>query len=90
MNAHEIDYTLIGEELQSIEIELDPNESVVAEAGSLMMMEDQIEMNTILGDGSKSNRGILGKLVSAGKRLLTGEGLFMTTYSNTGSGKRKV
>lgn len=90
MNAHEIDYRLIGEEMQAIEIELDPQESVVAEPGSLMMMEEGIEMNTIFGDGSNQDKGILGKLMSAGKRLLTGEGLFMVTFTNIGSAKKKV
>ena len=90
MNAHEIDYEIFGEEMQFVEIELDPQETVVAEAGSFMMMEDGIKMETIFGDGSRQTGGIFGKLMNAGKRMLTGEGLFMTTYTNYGQGKKKV
>ncbi len=90
MNAHEIDYEVIGEEMQFVEIELDPNESVVAEAGNMMMMDDSISMETIFGDGSNPNQGIMGKLMGAGKRLLTGESLFMTVFTNKGQGKRRV
>lgn len=88
---HEIDYRIVGEEMQYVEIELDPQETAVAEAGSFMMMDDGIQMETIFGDGSQSKGGgIMGKLFSAGKRLLTGESLFMTTYTNIGQGKKKV
>lgn len=87
---HEIDYTIIGEEMQCVEIELDPQETVIAEAGSFMMMEQDIMMETIFGDGSKQQGGFMNKLFSAGKRLLTGESLFMTAYTHTGSGKKKV
>lgn len=94
MNNHEIDYKLYGDDMQFVEIELDPKETVVAEAGSLMMMEDGISMETIFGDGSSgsagSGGGLMGKLMGAGKRMLTGESLFMTTFTNTGSGKRHV
>jgi uncharacterized protein (TIGR00266 family) len=91
MNAHEIDYKIYGDDMQFVEIELDPQESVVAEAGSLMMMEDQIQMETIFGDGSASQgKGLMGKLFGAGKRLLTGESLFMTVFTNNGHGKRHV
>ncbi len=90
MNAHEIEYQIHGEEMQYVEIELDPQEGVVAESGSFMMMHDGITMETIFGDGSKQDEGILGKLFSAGKRLLTGESLFMTVFFNVGSGKKKV
>ncbi len=89
MPAHEIDYRLIGEEMQAVEVELDPGESVIAEAGSLMMMDPSIRMDTVFGDGSSQDRGIFGKLVSAGKRLLTGEGLFMTVYTHQGEGKAR-
>ena len=82
MTTHEIDYTIYGEEMQYVEVELDPQEAVIAEAGSFMMMEDGIRMNTIFGDGSKQNEGFLGKVLGAGKRLLTGERLFMTIFSN--------
>jgi len=90
MNAHEIDYRIFGEEMQYVEIELDPQEGVVAEAGSFMMMDHQIKMDTIFGDGSNQEKGILGKLFSAGKRLLTGESLFMTVFTNVGAGKKQV
>jgi len=87
---HEIDYHIHGEEMQCVEIELDPNESAIAEAGSFMMMEDGVNMQTIFGDGSSQEKGILGKLWSAGKRVLTGESLFMTAYTNMSHGKKKV
>ena len=91
MKNHEIDYVLHGDDMQFVEIELDPQETVVAEAGSLMMMEDRIRMETIFGDGSKNQgSGIMGKLLGAGKRLVTGESLFMTTFTNEGTGKRKA
>jgi uncharacterized protein (TIGR00266 family) len=90
MRAHEIDYQIYGEEMQYVEIELDPQEVVVAEAGSFMMMENGIQMQTIFGDGSQQEGGIFGKLLSAGKRVLTGESLFMTAYQNIDMGKRKV
>jgi len=91
MYNHEIDYQIYGEEMQYVEIELDPNETAVAEAGSFMMMEDGIQMETIFGDGSnQQGSGLLGKLFSAGKRLLVGESLFMTAFTNVGSGKKKV
>ena len=89
---HEIDYKIYGEELQFVEIELDPNETAVAESGSFLMMDSDIQMQTIFGDGSvqQQGSGLLGKLLSAGKRLLTGESLFMTAFTNTGNGKKKV
>lgn len=89
---HEIDYFIHGEEMQLVEIELDPNETAIAEAGSFMYMENGIQMETIFGDGSEKSTGsgIFGKLVGAGKRLLTGESLFMTAYTHTGFGKAKV
>ena len=90
MNAHEIDYEIHGEEMQYVEIELDPQEAVVAEAGSFMMMDTDIKMDTIFGDGSNQESGVLGKLFSAGKRLLTGESLFMTAFLNIGQGKKQV
>lgn len=87
---HEIDYRIFGEEMQYVEIELDPDETAIAESGSFMMMDDGIQMATIFGDGSKPQQGFMGKLFSAGKRLLTGESLFMTAFSNMGNGKKKV
>jgi len=89
-NAHEIDYEIFGEEMQFVEIELDPQEGVVAEAGTFMMMDDQIKMNTIFGDGSNQEKGLLGKIFSAGKRILTGESLFMTVFTNDGIGKKQI
>ena len=90
MTAHEIDYKIHGQEMQFVEIELDPQEGIVAEAGSFMMMDTGIKMDTILGDGSGQTEGVLGKLFSAGKRLLTGESLFMTVFTNVQQGKKKV
>ena len=90
MTAHEIDYHIYGEEMQYVEIELDPQEAVVAEAGSFMMMDNGIQMQTIFGDGSNQNEGFMGKLFSAGKRMLTGESLFMTVFLNQYHGKRMV
>jgi len=88
---HEIDFRIYGEEMQYVEIELDPAETAVAEAGSFMMMDDGIQMQTIFGDGSQQNSGgLLGKLFNAGKRLLVGESLFMTAFTNTGHGKKRV
>ncbi len=89
-NAHEIDYKIYGEEMQYVEIELDPNETVIAEPGSMMMMDEDIEMRTIFGDGSGQDEGFLGKIFGAGKRLLTGEKLFMTAFTHIGSGKAQV
>ncbi|NMH27732.1 TIGR00266 family protein [Flavobacterium silvaticum] len=91
MRAHEIDYTIFGEEMQYVEIELDPQEVVIAEAGSFMMMDNGITMQTIFGDGSdQQQQGIFGKLLSAGKRVLTGESLFMTAYTNASMQKRRA
>src|SRR5437762_7807501 len=89
---HEIDYQIHGDDMQFVEIELDPNEAAVAEAGGMMYMDDGIEMETIFGDGSAQSQGggIFGALMGAGKRLLTGESLFMTVFQNRGNGKRRV
>ena len=87
---HEIDFEIIGSEMQCVEIELDPQETVIAEPGAFMYMDGGIEMTTIFGDGSKQNGGILDKLFGAGKRLLTGESMFMTAYTHTTYGKAKV
>src|SRR5689334_9307787 len=87
---HEIDYRILGNEMQCVEIELDPEETVMAEPGSFMMMDNGIDMQTLFGDGSKQQSGILGKLLNAGKRVLTGESLFMTAYTNIGQGKKQV
>src|SRR3954463_736015 len=88
---HEIDYRIVGEEMQYVEIELDPSETAIAESGSFMMMDDGIQMQTIFGDGSQNQGGgFLGKLLGAGKRLLVGESLFMTAFTNTVNGKKRV
>jgi len=91
-SAHEIDYEIFGEEMQFVEITLDPQEVCISEAGSFMYMGPGIEMETIFGDGSASSEagGFMGKLLSAGKRVLTGESLFMTAFGNNGSGRQKV
>ena len=90
MQAHEIDYHIYGEEMQYVEIELDPQEIVIAEAGSFMMMDNNIQMETIFGDGSEQQNGLFGKLLNAGKRVLTGESLFMTAFINQNNSKSKV
>lgn len=90
MKNHEIDYKLYGDDMQFVEIELDPEETVIAEAGSLMMMNEEIQMETIFGDGSSTQNGLMDKLLGAGKRVLTGESLFMTTFTNKGTGKKHV
>src|SRR5688500_6698866 len=87
---HEIDYKIHGDDMQFVEIELNPNEATVAEAGGMMYMDDGIEMETIFGDGSQQQSGFLGALMGAGKRLLTGESLFMTVFLNRTSQKRKL
>ena len=91
MNSmHEIDYKIHGDDMQFVEIELDPSEAVVAEAGGMMFMDNGIAMETIFGDGSQRNNGLMGALMGAGKRLLTGESLFMTVFQNQGTGKKRV
>ncbi len=90
MTSHEIDYRIIGEDIQIVEIELDPNETVIAEAGAMLFMEDGITFETKMGDGSQPNQGFMGKLLQAGSRVIMGESLFMTHFTNRGSGKRKV
>ena len=89
---HEIDYRIFGEEMQYVEVELDPNESAIAEPGAFMMMDDGISMETMFGDGSQqqNNGGLFGKLLNAGKRILVGENLFMTAFTNNSQGKKHV
>ena len=87
---HEVDYEILGDDLQFVKIELDPGEAVVGEAGSMMYIEADIQMQTIFGDGSQQQGGFVGALLGAGKRLLTGESLFMTVFQNQGSVKRKA
>ncbi len=89
--AHEIDFEIFGEEMQFVEIALDPQEACIAEAGSFMYMDPGIEMTTIFGDGSSDQQGgFMGALLGAGKRVLTGESLFMTLFGNSGGGRQKV
>lgn len=90
MKSHEIDYELIGDDMQIVEVELDPGETVIAEAGAMNYMDDQITFEAKMGDGSQPNQGLFGKLLDVGKRALTGESIFMTHFSNHGSGKRRV
>lgn len=85
-----IDYDIFGDDMQYVEVELDPGEAAVGEAGMMLFMQDGIEMETIFGDGSASQSGFMGKLMGAGKRLLTGESLFTTIYANQAAGKRRV
>ena len=88
--AHEIDHRIMGDDMQCVEITLDPHETVVAEPGTLMMMDEGIQMATIFGDGAGAEQGFLGKVFSAGKRVLTGENLFMTAYTNVSTGRQTV
>src|SRR5262249_53281299 len=86
-----VDYEIVGDDLQFVKIELDPQEAVVAEAGAMMYVEDGVQMDTIFGDGSQQQgKGFMDKLLGAGKRLLIGESLFMTVFHNESSAKRKV
>jgi uncharacterized protein (TIGR00266 family) len=87
---HEVDYQVFGSEMQYVEVELDPMEAAVAEAGGMMYMDEGIEMETIFGDGSQQSSGFMGALMGAGRRLLVGESLFMTVFQNRGQGKRRV
>lgn len=90
MNSHEIDYEIMGDDLQAVEVELDPGETVIAEAGAMNYMEEGIAFEAKMGDGSSPNEGLMGKLLSAGKRALSGESVFMTHFTNNGAGKKRV
>jgi len=90
MKCHEVDYSVIGDDMQVVEIELDPGETVIAEAGAMNYMDDGITFEAKMGDGSRPDEGVFGKLLSAGKRVLTGESIFMTHFTNTGRGKKRV
>ena len=89
-SMHEVDYEILGDDMQFVKIELDPGEAVVAEAGAMMYVEDGIYLETIFGDGSAQQKGLMGALMGAGKRLLTGESIFMTVFQNQGQVKRKA
>jgi len=90
MRCHEVDYEIIGDDLQVVEVELDPGEIVIAEAGAMNWMDDGISFEAKMGDGSQPDEGLMGKLFSAAKRTITGESIFLTHFTNTVSGKRRV
>jgi len=90
MHCHEVDYEIIGDDLQMVEVELDPGETVIAEAGAMNYMQDGIAFEARMGDGSNPSAGVMDKLLSVGKRILTGESIFMTHFTNSGQGKRRV
>ncbi len=90
MKCHEVDYEILGHDMQIVEVELDPGETVIAEAGGMNYMEDGITFESRMGDGSRTDEGMLGTLMSVGKRVLTGESLFLTHFTNTGRGKKRI
>ncbi|MCB1134573.1 MAG: AIM24 family protein, partial [Verrucomicrobiae bacterium] len=90
MRSHDLDYEIVGDDMQMVLVELDPDETVIAEAGAMNYMEDGIEFEARMGDGSTANEGLLGKLLSVGKRAITGESLFMTHFTHRGTGKKRV
>ena len=90
MVSNDIDYKIFGDDIQFVEIELDPNETVIAEAGAMVYMEQDITFETRMGDGSTPNQGLMGKLLSAGSRIISGESLFLTHFTNHGYGKSHV
>ena len=90
MNSHEVDYEIIGDDMQIVEVELDPQETVVAEAGAMNYMEDGISFEAKMGDGTEAKEGFLGVLKGVGKRVLTGESMFLTHFTNAGGGKKRV
>jgi len=90
MVSHEIDYKIFGDDIQFVEIELDPAETVIAEAGAMVYMEQGITFEVKMGDGSTPNQGLMGKLLSAGSRIIAGESLFLTHFTNQGQGKSRV
>lgn len=90
MRCHEVDYELFGDDMQIVEVELDPHETVIAEAGAMNYMDDGIVFESKMGDGSKPTEGIFDSLMHIGKRVLTGESIFMTHFSNAGQGKKRI
>ena len=90
MHCHEVDYEIFGDDMQAVEVELDPGETVVAEAGAMNWMEQGIEFEAKMGDGSEADKGLMGKLFDAGKRAVTGESLFLTHFTNQAHDKKKV
>ena len=90
MKCHEVDYEILGDDMQMVEVELDPGETVIAEAGAMNYMEDGIDFETKMGDGSEPEKSLFGKLLDAGTRKLTGESILVTHFTNRGSGKKKA
>lgn len=90
MRSHEVDYEILGDDMQMVEVELDPGETVIAEAGAMNYMHDGITFDTKMGDGTDADEGIMGKLLNVGKRVLTKESIFMTHFTNNGHGKSRV
>jgi uncharacterized protein (TIGR00266 family) len=90
MRSHEVEYEVYGDDLQFVEVALDPGETVIAEAGAMMYVEDGVDFETVMGDGSEPDAGLFGKLKSAGKRAITGESIFMTHFTNRGGGVQRV
>lgn len=90
MKCHEVDYEIFGNDMQTVEVELDPGETVVAEAGAMNWMEDGISFESKMGDGSEPDQGLMGKLFSAGKRAITGESMFITHFTNQARDKKRV
>ena len=90
MRSHEVDYEIIGDDMQIVEVELDQGETVIAEAGAMNYMNDGISFEAKMGDGSKPDAGLFGKLLDAGKRVITGESIFMTHFTNHSAGKKRV
>ena len=90
MQSHEVDYKIIGHDVQLVEIELDPQETIIAEAGAMLYMEDGIDFTTRMGDGSNPSAGLFDKLLAAGSRVIAGESLFLTHFTNRGWGKKHV
>ncbi len=90
MRCHKVDYELLGDDLQVVEVELDPGETVVAEAGAMNWMEDGISFEAHMGDGSKPDQGMMGKIFGAATRAISGESIFMTHFTNSGSGKKRA
>ncbi|SEW14429.1 TIGR00266 family protein [Cognatiyoonia koreensis] len=90
MRCHEVDYEIFGDDMQIVEVELDPAEKVIAEAGAMNYMEDGIQFETKMGDGATPSSGFMGAMMNVGKRVLTGESIFLTHFENRGQGKRRV
>jgi len=90
MRCHEVDYTIVGDDMQMVQVELDPGETVIAEAGAMNFLEEDIQFEARMGDGSQADQGLMGKLFNAGKRVLAGESLFLTHFTNHGRAKRHV